>query len=275
MKLNQRRLRDRIMTPPTAVKQPTRLPFQPLDGRIKTLLGMAAIVATVVLKHWVFAAILLLIAVAFLGGSAISCKVSIPKLLLRLITPFGIAWLVLLSLLFTYGHTEIGHISIFSWVLPMYREGLDWGFLIMLRVLAAVSMITLLSIYTPMPEILATLRIVKIPDLMVDLAEMIYRYITLMDEEAQTMRRAQLSRGGGSAPWYQQTRDLGVIAGMMMLKALDRSTQIYKAMLSRGFDENSASPPYFENAIPRYDMIMGFIGGLILIGLLATDILIR
>jgi cobalt/nickel transport system permease protein len=250
-------------------------PYHHLDGRIKTLLGIAAIVVVVVLKHWVLPVIPLFAAIIFLCGSVISCAISVPKLLLRLIAPFSIAWLVLLSLLFTYGHTEIGHITLFSRVLPMYREGLDWGFLIMLRVLAAVSITTLLSIYTPMPEILATLRIVKIPDLMVDLADMIYRYITLMDEEAHTMRRAQLSRGGASAPWYQQTRDLGVVAGMMMLKALDRSTQIYKAMLSRGFDENSASPPYFENAIPRYDMIVGLLGGLILIGLLAIDLLTR
>ncbi len=259
---------------PLMASESSELHFS-LDGRVKTLLGLAAIIVVVILKHWYLVASPLLATMILLIGMCVSGKISTSQLLLRLIAPFGIAWLVLLSLLFTYGHTEIGRITLFSWVLPMYREGLNWGFLIMLRVLAAVSLITLLSVTTPMPEILGTLRMVKIPSLMVDLAEMIYRYITLMDETMHTMRRAQLSRGGGSLPWHRQTRDLGVVAGVMMLKALDRSTSIYKAMLSRGFEEESAVSPYFEHAVSRIDMIAGALGFLLMLALLAVDLLLR
>jgi cobalt/nickel transport system permease protein len=247
------------------------LSLQTLDGRVKTLLGITAIVVVVSLRHWYLAAGPLLVVMALLLRSGIS----FPKLLLRLVAPFSIAWLVLLSLLFTYGHTEIGSLTLFRWVLPMYQEGLSSGLLIMLRLLAAVSIITLLSFTTPMPEILATLRLVRIPNLMIDLSEMIYRYITLMDSSLHTMRRAQLSRGGGSLPWYGQTRDLGVIAGVMMLKSLDRSTNIYKAMLSRGFEENSASPPYFEHAVPGRHLAAGGLCLLAILALLALDLVLR
>jgi cobalt/nickel transport system permease protein len=186
-----------------------------------------------------------------------------------------VAWLVLVSFMLTYGHTEIGRITLFHLVFPLYREGLERGFIVTLRVLGAVSVITLLSITTPMPEIMATMRMIKVPGLIVDLAEMIYRYITLMDQTVHAMRRAQVSRGGDGLPWHRQVYDLGVVAGVMMIKALDRSTRIYMAMLSRGFDESSAAPPYFEGAIPRQDMLWLIWGSVAVFAWLALDLVLR
>jgi cobalt/nickel transport system permease protein len=251
--------------------QPVKTSLQAIDGRVKTLLCLTAIVVAAVLSHWYLAAVMMLVAMVLLLRQRYSLKM----LCLRLIVPFGVAWLVLVSFLLTYGHIEIGRITIFHLVFPLYLEGLERGFVITLRVLAAVCIITLLSITTPMPEIMATMRLIRVPGLIVDLAEMIYRYITLMDQTAHTMRRAQVSRGGDSLPWYRQVYDLGVVAGVMMIKALDRSTRIYKAMLSRGFDENSAAPPYFEYAISRQDMSV-FIWGLVAIfAWLAIDLIVR
>ena len=89
------------------------------------------------------------------------------------------------------------------------------------------------------------------------------------------MRNAQVSRGADSLPWYRQAYDLGVLAGVLMIKALDRSTRIYKAMLSRGFDESSAAPPYFEQAIPRWDRLFFIWSIAMLLALLAVDLILR
>ena len=245
--------------------------LQAIDGRVKTLLFLSAIVIVVVLRHWYLAASIMLAAMVLL----LRQKYPLKTLLLRLIIPFGVAWLVLVSFLLTYGHTEIGCIYIWRWAFPMYLEGLQRGILITLRVLAAVCIITLLSITTPMPEIMATIRQIRVPGLIVDLAEMIWRYITLMDESAHTMRRAQVSRGADNLPWYRQAYDLGVVAGVLMIKSLDRSTRIYKAMLSRGFDESSAAPPYFEQAIPRWDRLFLIWSIAALLAWLAVDLIVR
>jgi cobalt/nickel transport system permease protein len=66
-----------------------------------------------------------------------------------------------------------------------------------------------------------------------------------------------------------------VVAGVMMIKALDRSTRIYMAMLSRGFDESSAAPPYFEGAIPRQDMLWLIWGSVAVFAWLALDLVLR
>jgi cobalt/nickel transport system permease protein len=245
--------------------------FKVLDGRVKTLLCLAAIVIAAVLRHWFLAAGLALIAAILLCRQRYSLKM----LCWRLVIPFGVAWLVLVSFLLTYGHTEIGCITIWRLAFPLYREGLEQGFVITLRLLAAVCIITLLSVTTPMPEIMATMRMIKVPGLIVDLAEMIYRYITLINESVRTMRRAQVSRGGDSLPWYRQAYDLGLVAGVMMIKALDRSTNIYKAMLSRGFDENSAAPPYYEHAVARRDLSIFIWGLTALLAWLAIDLIVR
>ena len=88
------------------------------------------------------------------------------------------------------------------------------------------------------------------------------------------MRQAQLSRGGGSLPWYHQTRDIGMIAGGVMVKSLDRSTRIYKAMLSRGLDENAKPPPYFDTGVPKFDLVMGTVLACLMLMLVIADLVL-
>lgn len=242
---------------------------QGLDGRVKTCLLLTIVFMAAMVKHWLLAAGLLAAIIT------VSFKAGLPrrKLLHRMIIPFGIAWLVWLNLLFSWGHQVIGRVDLHFTTLPVYREGLELGLLILLRILAAVSAATLLSLSTPMPEILATLRLLKVPAIMIDLAEMIYRYIFLLEETALKMRRSQLSRGGGCRSWSGQVRDLGTIAANVLIRALDQSTRIYKAMLSRGYDENAMAPPYFRQKVPSRQLTWGISMEAALLALLLADYL--
>lgn len=164
-----------------------------LDGRIKTCVFMAAIVSVSVLTRWPLAAGALLTALVLLS----TLRLQLKKLLFRMCVPFGVAWLVMVSLVFSTGHTVVGTIGLGHFRMVVYLEGMALGFLIMLRILAAVSLAMLLSFSTPMVEILATLRLMKVPSLIVDLADMIYRYALSLGEIAATMRNAQRARGKG------------------------------------------------------------------------------
>lgn len=242
-----------------------------LDGRVKTIILIMAIITAAILRHWYLAAGLWLTATLLI----LMLGFSLVNLVWKLLIPFSIAWLVLLNLIFTFGNHVIAHLAIGTWVLPIYQEGVQRGFLIMLRILAAVSLTMVLYLTTSMAEILAVFRILKLPQLMMDLAEMIYRYLAIIDETARRMRQAQLSRGGGNLPWYQQTRDIGMIAGGVMVKALDRSTGIYKAMLARGFDENSKPPSYFDTAVPKLDMFFGILLAFLILLTIVGDLVLR
>ena len=237
-----------------------------LDGRIKTIVILGAIVVVSALTRWPSVAVILLAAMAFMY----TLHLPLRKVLWRMSVPFGVAWLVLLSLIFTTGHTVIGIIKIDLWhiSMPIYQEGLILGFLIMLRILAAVSLAMLLSFSTPMAEILATLRLFKLPGVVLDLADMIYRYTFSLGEIAATMRKAQRARGGEGLPWHRQARDTGIVAGNLMIKAFDRSLKIYKAMLARGYDEDAKTPPYYTSPVPAGDIMAGVLASLVLLALL-------
>jgi len=238
-----------------------------LDGRIKTGVLLAAVVIASVLTRWPLAAGALLVTLALMYTLHMPLK----RVLWRMSVPFGVAWLVFLSLIFNTGHTVIGVINFWHVSLPVYREGFTLGFLIMLRILTAVSLSMLLSFSTPMVEILATLRIFKVPGLILDLADMIYRYAFSLEEIAATMRKAQLARGGEGLPWHQRARDVGMVAGNLLIKAFDRSVRVYKAMLARGYDEDAKTPPYYTGPVPANDLRAGALAGLMLLALLVCN----
>ena len=203
-------------------RRPRAAYLRRLDGRIKTCVLLGAIVIVSVLTRWP------LVAGALLATLALMFTLHLPlrKVLWRMSIPFGVAWLVLLSLIFTTGRTVIGVINAWHISLPVYREGIILGSLIMLRILAAVSLGMLLSFSTPMIEILATLRLLKMPAVILDLADMIYRYAFSLEEIAANMRKAQRARGGEGLPWHRRARDTGIVAGNLMIKAFDRSVGI-------------------------------------------------
>ncbi|MDR3570049.1 MAG: cobalt ECF transporter T component CbiQ [Syntrophobacteraceae bacterium] len=238
-----------------------------LDGRIKTCVLLAAVVVVSVLIGWPLAAGALFTAL----GLMFTLRLPLKKVLLRMCVPFGVGWLVLVSLAFSTGHTVVATIGFCGFSLPLYLEGISLGFLIMLRILAAVSLAMLLSFSTPMIEILATLRLMRVPALILDLAEMIYRYALSLGEVGATMRKAQRARGGEGLPWHLQARDVGIVAGNLLVKSFDRSVRVYKAMLARGYDEEAMAQPYFNGPIPAKDIFCGVMAGVILAALLVTN----
>ena len=244
-------------------------PLHLWDGRVKTVLFLGAIILSTAFQHWYFVAVL------WMGSILLFGTLHLPwhTLIIRLGMPFGIAWLVFLSLLLTNGSHTLMVIYLGKLAFPVYREGLRLGFLILFRIMTAVTLGSLLSFSTPMIEILETLRLCKVPTIIIDLAAMMYRYVFILEETARSMRRAQLSRMGDQMNWIRQARDVGKVAGHVLIKSLDRSIIIYKAMLSRGYSETSTGADFFTSSIPSADWKNGLLLASLLILLLSLDIL--
>ena len=177
-------------------------------------------------------------------------------------------------MLFTNGSHPLWVISLGPISLTAYEEGLQLGILTLLRIMAAVTLGCVLSFSTPMIEIMETLRLCKVPSIIIDLADMMHRYVFIIQETARNMRHAQLSRMGDSASWLQQTRDAGKLACYVLIKSLDRSIKIYNAMLSRGYNEDSSVAEYFTNPIPRIDWYFGLLVVVLLVALVIINIII-
>jgi len=229
-------------------------PLLRIDGRIKTGVFLSAVILSATLTHWMLALGLWVAA----AGLFLSLHFEVRALLLRLLMPMSIAWVVFLSVLFTQGSHPLFVISLKFITLTAWQEGAMLGLLLFMRIMAAVTLATLLAFSTPMIEILETLRLCKVPDTIVDIADMMYRYIFIIQDTAHTMRRAQLSRMGDRGSWVRRVADTGRMASNILIKSLDSSTRIYQAMLARGYSEDATQMPFFHEPISTRDKRIGW-----------------
>ena len=186
-----------------------------VDVRAKMLFVAAAIIIVVSSQYPYVPLVVFFLSLVLLLG------IRIPKriILLRVAAPLGIAGAVLFMQIFFYGITE----------------GLARGFLIMAKVLGAVSLIIFLSMTTPVNKLLNAARWFKIPNTWVEIAMLSYRYSFVLLEDAVTIRNAQKVRlGYSSLP--RSLRSFGELMGATVIRTYDRSIAVYESMVLRGYN---------------------------------------
>ena len=186
-----------------------------VDTRAKMLFAVAAIII-VVSSHNLYAPLIAFsLSLVFLLGIRVPPKI----ILLRLAAPLGIAGMIFLAQIFFYG----------------MAEGFARGFLIMARVLGAVSLIIFLSMTTPVNKLLNAARWFKVPGTWVEIAMLSYRYSFVLLEDAATIRNAQKARLGYSS-LARSLRSFGELMGSTVIRTYDRSIAVYESMVLRGYN---------------------------------------
>lgn len=135
---------------------------------------------------------------------------------------------------------EIGDSLIMGVVFGNYQYGMDKislinGLTLITKALGAVSAMYFLSLNTPMIELFEFLRGTKIPNLLVTLMELIYRFIFIILEEGANMRVAQASRLGNSN-FKTAVRSTGELFSMLFIRAYKRADRVYMSLDSRGYN---------------------------------------
>ncbi len=215
------------------------------DPRIKTGLAVLFIVALTTLPtaSWLFVAGFL--AVAWV--TVLSTGISPGKILRRtfIALPFV---LIAAPSVFTRGGEPLAAWNAGFITLTSTREGLEFVATITLKSWIAVTAAVLLSATTRFMDIVAALRWFRVPELLLAVVAMMYRYLFLLIGEAQRMivaRRARSAttdgaRSGGSVRW--RARVTGQMAGSLFVRTFDRSERVYMAMLARGYDGAMFAP---------------------------------
>ena len=75
----------------------------------------------------------------------------------------------------------------------------------------------------------------KVPEILIHLMLFTIRYIEVLNEEQQRMRIAMKARGFRPTNSAHTYRTYGYLVGMLLVRALERSERILKAMKCRGF----------------------------------------
>ncbi|NJD76580.1 MAG: cobalt ECF transporter T component CbiQ [Candidatus Methanoperedens sp.] len=231
-----------------------------LDPRIKLLVSFFIIITLTFMKHWYFpiliSALCIIISLKFgLTGSYFK------KLIFPLV--MGIFILAVQSL--TYGETKID-----SGIIPVYAEGLDYGFLIFSRVLASASVLILLVMTTSQNDVLDSMRWFRAPQTIIDILSFMIRYIRTFSKEGKQMKLAFESRCGSNTGFRSRAHNAASISAVLILRASSKSDGLYRAMVSRGWKPGQEYPVGIAS-LDKGDIILGVALVAGAIGLAAID----
>lgn len=105
---------------------------------------------------------------------------------------------------------------------------------IVLRFLLAVTAVLALVATTGIHDICAVLMRAGVPRILVLQLLLLYRYLSLLLEEAYRIEQAYLLRSGGHGRGVAP-KVWGSLAGGLLIRTFDRARKIYDSMLCRGF----------------------------------------
>ena len=212
--------------------------FHSADARIKLVMALGFIFATTSIPpgKWIgFAAMLALVWLA----ASIS-RVGLLRVFLRSLVAIPFI-LIALPTVFTKPGIPLFELNLALFTLTGTQEGLDFFISVLLKSWASVTAAVVLTATTPPLRLLEALRALRVPAILVAIVMLMYRYLFVLVDEAQSLMRARTARSaaigpksGGSLVW--RAKSAGGMAGSLFIRTLDRSERIYMAMLARGYD---------------------------------------
>jgi cobalt/nickel transport system permease protein len=103
-----------------------------------------------------------------------------------------------------------------------------------LKALLSLLLLNILTLTTSVPILLHGLTVLKMPPLLVAILASMYRYLSVLIEEFNAMRRAALSRNLMNGRRWQRLV-VGNMIGSLFIRTYERGERVHLAMLSRGY----------------------------------------
>lgn len=163
--------------------------------------------------------------------------VSVHEYLSCLTLPLGFLLLGSLTVAVQLGTAPAGNFSlpIGSFFLSVTEQSRGEAVRLLCKALGAVGCLLFLSLSTPMGELIAVFRKIKVPAVVIELMYLIYRYIFILLDAAFAMQQAAESRLG-----YRTIRiglrSYGRIAANLLAVSFKRASENFDAMESRCYD---------------------------------------
>jgi cobalt/nickel transport system permease protein len=202
-------------------------------GRVVVVLVLLIAVVSIPNGGWWSWGFYGLVIAALIGLS----RTSLVKLGQRLAVESGFVATLLLGTLFRSGGEVLWQ---WGW-LQLTSTGLLVLGSVSCKTLLSLLLLNLLTLTTPATDLLDALLNLRVPPLLVAILAAMYRYISVLQTEFQTMRYAAQSRNLTHHPGWQRLV-VGNMIGSLLIRTLDRSERIHRAMLSRGYQGIPSRP---------------------------------
>lgn len=106
---------------------------------------------------------------------------------------------------------------------------------LMMKVFGAVSAMIMMTLSTPSAEIIGVLRKTHLPKLIIELMNLIYRYIFILLDVYRNMKNSADSRQG-YCDFKTSCYTFGSVASNMLVVSLKKANAYYTAMEARGYE---------------------------------------
>lgn len=159
-------------------------------------------------------------------------RLPLARVLARLKPLFGFLVMIWIIMPLTYAGVEtipVGPIS-------LSREGMALCRIITLKSLGILLYFMALAATMETATLGHALQRLRVPDKMVFLLLMTYRYVSVMQAEYQRLHRAASFRGFVPDTSIHTYRTIAYLAGMLFVRAAWRASRVYNAMRCRGFN---------------------------------------
>lgn len=179
----------------------------------------------------IFLTVAMAVLIVYIGGIKLRDYIHILALPVFFLMISGLALLIEV----TRQRTGVLSVPAFGYWLCISAGAQTRAVLVMSRALGAVSCLYLISLTTPMSELIGVLRRAHCPNVLIELMYLIYRYIFILLSMYHTMRDSAKSRLG-YADYRVSIRTTGNIYSNLLERSYRQANRNFDAMESRCYD---------------------------------------
>jgi cobalt/nickel transport system permease protein len=209
-----------------------------LDARVKLTLTIVYIVVASLTPMGAWLAYGMLFALAIVATLVSGLGFALVQRRALVAIPFALA---AITIIFTTDGPVVFALSLGSWEIRATEPGLVRFTSIVIKSWLSVQIAVLLAGTTPFSELIAAMKSLHFPRILVAIVSFMWRYVFVLVDEVVRLRRARDARsavmsgfkGGGTISW--RARVVGGMAGNLFLRSYARSERIYQAMAARGY----------------------------------------
>lgn len=132
--------------------------------------------------------------------------------------------------------TVEGKIIIGSYFVNITLDGLKLGLLIFLRAIAALILAFLMLATNRFDTTIKALYMLKLPNIVVQMIVFSYRYIFVLVDEFQNMKKSMSAKGFEIKANRYGLSTIGNLIGMLLVKSYERGERVHKSMISKGYE---------------------------------------
>ena len=210
-------------------------PIHNLDGRIKLISAILIIVIAAFSNNIFIPIVLEIFLLIVIKIAKLSYSDSFKRIALLL--PFGGAIIIFQPFI------HPGNVLwSYSWI-TVTDTGLNWAILLICRMIVSLTSIVILSSTSPMQQIVASFRRLKMPKDLAMILSIMVRFLFVFIDELAAIRKSQKSRNfhihSKLTPYKWRVKQVGYSVAMMFVKSYEQGERVYKSMISRGFSDKS------------------------------------